>query len=144
MRTEKGTVRYFDYQKGHGFAKCDEGGEVFLSRNVGEQIANLEHGDRIQFVRVSDKGIRPLATNVTLLEKLRVSVSQGTVIRYDQSKGFGFIALADLDEDAFFNQVVMRDSSIDYLEPGDRVRATIARDPKTSRCRAVKLELLNA
>jgi CspA family cold shock protein len=70
METEQritGTVKWFNGEKGFGFATPDDGGkDVFVHYSAIQMngYRNLDEGDRIEFnVEQGDKG--PKATNVT-------------------------------------------------------------------------------
>jgi cold shock protein len=62
-----GTVKWFNGEKGFGFATPDDGGkDVFVHYSAIEMSGyrNLDEGDRIEFtIEQGDKG--PKATNVT-------------------------------------------------------------------------------
>ena len=64
----KGTIRWFDYQKGYGFIENDEGGIVFFHHSVMKEIDyyRLWEGRRVNFdVNVSEQNMR--AINVKII-----------------------------------------------------------------------------
>ncbi len=66
--TRKGTVKWFDVEKGYGFIQEEEGNEEYFVHKSGiEDLAsNLEQGQRVEFeIGEGKKG--PIATNVRSL-----------------------------------------------------------------------------
>lgn len=63
----KGTVRWFNKQKGYGFISDESGKDVFVhySGISGEGFKNLEEGQTVEF-EISDGEKGPQATNVTI------------------------------------------------------------------------------
>lgn len=65
---EKGTVKWFDEQKGYGFIEREEGDDVFVHFSAIEEegFKTLEDGQEVEFEVVEgDRG--PQAENVTKL-----------------------------------------------------------------------------
>ena len=64
----KGTVKWFNNQKGYGFVSDEEGNDVFVHYTglIMEGFKTLEEGQRVQFEKINGaKG--PQAINVTKL-----------------------------------------------------------------------------
>ena len=64
----KGTVKWFNNQKGYGFVSDEEGNDVFVHYTglVMEGFKTLEEGQQVQFEKINGaKG--PQAINVTKL-----------------------------------------------------------------------------
>ena len=64
----KGTVKWFDSDKGYGFISSEEGKDIFVhfSAIQSEGYKSLQEGDQVEFdVKDGDRG--PQAANVTKL-----------------------------------------------------------------------------
>ncbi len=79
----KGTVKWFNAEKGYGFITAEDGQEVFahFSNIEGDGYKSLEEGQAVEFeIEANDRG--PQATNIEL-EKL--------------TDGYSFIDTSDMD-----------------------------------------------
>ena len=59
----KGTVKFFNEQKGFGFIAAEDGKEIFVHQSALEEGVNLNEGDSIEF-DVEDGERGPKAINV--------------------------------------------------------------------------------
>lgn len=65
---QKGTVKWFNGEKGYGFIKTEEGNDVFVhfSAITGDGFKTLDEGQEVSF-DVEDGNRGPQATNVVKL-----------------------------------------------------------------------------
>ncbi|RXR25268.1 cold-shock protein [Oerskovia turbata] len=153
-----GTVTWYDEVKGFGFVAPDSGGgDVFVHVSaLGSGLTELSEGDRVTYDVVDgDKG--PNARNVQLargsgggrgaMDRGRpgrpaasggpVRGGEGTVARYDEERGFGFITPDDGGLDLFVHVSVVRGDEV--LEEGDRVRYKVRQSDRGPQADAVEL-----
>lgn len=158
-----GTVSWYDDVKGFGFVVPDGGGDdVFVHVSaLGRGLSELAEGARVTYdVVAGDKG--PNARNVQLVrgsggarpgaDRGRpgrpagagrpasgkpARAGEGTVARYDEDRGFGFITPDAGGEDLFVHVSVLRDES--FLEEGDRVRFRIRQSDRGPQADDVEL-----
>lgn len=153
-----GTVSWYDDVKGFGFVAPDSGGDdVFVHVSaLGHGLTELSEGDRVTYdVVAGDKG--PNARNVQLArgsggargaaDRGRpgrpgasggpVRGGEGTVARYDEERGFGFITPDDGGLDLFVHVSVVRGDEV--LEEGDRVRYKVRQSDRGPQADAVEL-----
>lgn len=158
-----GTVSWYDDVKGFGFVVPDGGGDdVFVHVSaLGRGLTELAEGARVTYdVVAGDKG--PNARNVQLVrgaggarpgaDRARpgrpasagrpasgrpARAGEGTVARYDEDRGFGFITPDAGGEDLFVHVSVLRDES--FLEEGDRVRFRIRQSDRGPQADDVEL-----
>ncbi len=64
MARERGRVKWFDDEKGHGFIERPEGGDLYVEyADIRMDFKSLNEGDEVEFdVTESDRG--PQAVNV--------------------------------------------------------------------------------
>ena len=153
-----GTVTWYDEVKGFGFIAPDSGGgDVFVHvKALGSGMTELSEGDRVTYDVVDgDKG--PNARNVQLargagggrgaMDRGRpgrsttsggpVRGGEGTVARYDEERGFGFITPDDGGLDLFVHVSVVRGDEV--LEEGDRVRYKVRQSDRGPQADGVEL-----
>jgi cold shock protein len=153
----KGTVKFFNPQKGFGFIVRDDGGEdVFVHISAVEQagLTDLADGQPLEFTLV-DRGGRISATNLRIegepMEIVRSSApregggggggfgggpqrqltgekAQGTVKFFNAMKGFGFISRDDGQPDAFVHISAVERAGLPTINEGDRFEFDIEVD----------------
>jgi len=145
----KGTVKFFNGQKGFGFIVRDDGGEdVFVHISAVEQagLSGLGEGQQLSFSLV-DRGGRVSATNLQLegdvvpvsdgrgpsagaggpggdrgpQRQLTGERASGTVKFFNAMKGFGFIQRDDGQPDAFVHISAVERAGMPTLNEGDRL-----------------------
>jgi cold shock protein len=145
----KGTVKFFNGQKGFGFIVRDDGGEdVFVHISAVEQagLSGLGEGQKLAFSLV-DRGGRISATNLQLegdvvpvqdrgagagagagaggdrgpQRQLTGERASGTVKFFNAMKGFGFIQRDDGQPDAFVHISAVERAGMPTLNEGDRL-----------------------
>ncbi len=167
----KGTVKFFNPQKGFGFIVRDDGGEdVFVHISAVEQasLTDLADGQPLEFTLV-DRGGRISATNLRIegepMEVVRSSApreggaagggfgggpqrqltgekAQGTVKFFNAMKGFGFISRDDGQPDAFVHISAVERAGLPTINEGDRFEFDIEVD-RRGKFAAVNLQPLS-
>ena len=140
----KGTVKFFNPQKGFGFVVRDDGGEdVFVHISAVEQagLTDLADGQPLEFTLV-DRGGRISATNLRIegepiavareerapQRQLTGERTSGTVKFFNSMKGFGFIQRDDGQPDAFVHISAVERAGMPTLNEGDRLEFEIEVD----------------
>ncbi|HVR90268.1 MAG TPA: cold-shock protein [Novosphingobium sp.] len=140
----KGTVKFFNANKGFGFIQQDGGGEdVFVHISSVERagLEGLAEGQQLEFSLV-DRGGKVSATDlvpvgdVIAVEKraeapqreLTGEKATGTVKFFNSMKGFGFITRDDGQPDAFVHISAVERSGMRELNEGDRLEFDIEVD----------------
>lgn len=134
----KGTVKFFNGQKGFGFIVRDDGGEdVFVHISAVEQagLAGLAEGQPLEFTLV-DRGGRISATELKIegepmavaeaprapARQLTGEKASGVVKFFNPMKGFGFIQRDDGQPDAFVHISAVERAGMTTLNEGDRLQ----------------------
>ena len=154
----KGTVKFFNPQKGFGFIVRDDGGEdVFVHISAVEQagLTDLADGQPLEFTLV-DRGGRISATNLRIegepmaveraergpQRQLTGEKASGTVKFFNSMKGFGFIQRDDGQPDAFVHISAVERAGIPTLNEGDRLEFELEVD-RRGKTAAVNLQAIS-
>jgi CspA family cold shock protein len=133
----KGTVKFFNGQKGFGFIVRDDGGEdVFVHISAVEQagLTGLAEGQPLAFTLV-DRGGRVSASDLKIegdalpvaaapsapARQLTGEKSSGVVKFFNPMKGFGFIQRDDGQPDAFVHISAVERAGMTSLNEGDKL-----------------------
>lgn len=134
--TGKGTVKFFNGQKGFGFIAQDGGGEdVFVHISAVERagLEGLAEGQELEFNLV-DRGGKISAQDLQVVgeviaapqasappkRELTGERSTGTVKFFNAMKGFGFLVRDDGQPDAFVHISAVERSGLSALNEGER------------------------
>ena len=140
----KGTVKFFNANKGFGFIQREEGGEdVFVHISAVERagLEGLAEGQQLEFTLV-DRGGKVSASDLQVVgdviavekrepapqRQLTGEKAMGTVKFFNSMKGFGFITRDDGQPDAFVHISAVERSGLTSLNEGDRLEFDIEVD----------------
>lgn len=143
----KGTVKFFNKDKGFGFIQQETGGEdVFVHISAVERagLEGLGEGQQLEFTLV-DRGGKISATDLIPVgdivpaqasaprdeapqRQLTGEKALGTVKFFNAMKGFGFITRDDGQPDAFVHISAVERSGLRSLNEGDRLEFDIEVD----------------
>jgi CspA family cold shock protein len=134
--TGKGTVKFFNVQKGFGFIQQEGGGEdVFVHISAVERagLEGLAEGQELQYNLV-DRGGKVSAQDLQVVgdviavaakpaapqRELTGERAKGTVKFFNAMKGFGFLVRDDGQPDAFVHISAVERSGLTALNEGER------------------------
>lgn len=134
--TGKGTVKFFNSQKGFGFIQQDSGGEdIFVHISAVERagLEGLAEGQELEFNLV-DRGGKVSAQDLQVVgdviaveqrseaprRELTGEKASGTVKFFNSMKGFGFLTRDDGQPDAFVHISAVERSGLSSLNEGER------------------------
>jgi CspA family cold shock protein len=134
--TGKGTVKFFNAQKGFGFIQQEGGGEdVFVHISAVERagLEGLAEGQELQFNLV-DRGGKVSAQDLQVVgdviavaakpaapqRELTGERAKGTVKFFNAMKGFGFLVRDDGQPDAFVHISAVERSGLTGINEGER------------------------
>ena len=139
----RGTVKFFNSNKGFGFIQRDDGGDdVFVHISAVERagLEGLAEGQELEFTlvdrggKVSASDIKPVGDVIAVQKReapqreLTGDRATGTVKFFNSMKGFGFITRDDGEADAFVHISAVERSGMQGLNEGDRVEFDIEVD----------------
>ncbi|OZA94492.1 MAG: cold-shock protein [Erythrobacter sp. 34-65-8] len=153
--TGKGTVKFFNSQKGFGFIAQEGGGEdVFVHVSAVERagLEGLAEGQELQFNLV-DRGGKVSAQDLQVVGDVIAVESKpaapqreltgervtGTVKFFNGTKGFGFLVRDDGQPDAFVHISAVERSGLAGLNEGERYQFDLEVD-RRGKHSAVNLE----
>jgi len=143
--TGKGTVKFFNGQKGFGFIAQEGGGEdVFVHISAVERagLEGLAEGQELEFNLV-DRGGKVSAQDLQVVgdviavearapaapqRELTGEKATGTVKFFNSMKGFGFLVRDDGQPDAFVHISAVERSGLSALNEGERYQFDIEVD----------------
>ncbi|KWV91242.1 cold-shock protein [Erythrobacter sp. YT30] len=134
--TGKGTVKFFNGQKGFGFIQQESGGEdVFVHISAVERagLEGLAEGQELEFNLV-DRGGKVSAQDLQVVgdviaveaasgppkRELTGEKATGTVKFFNSMKGFGFLVRDDGQPDAFVHISAVERSGLNEINEGER------------------------
>jgi len=139
----RGTVKFFNSNKGFGFIQQEEGGEdVFVHISAVERagLEGLAEGQQLEFTlvdrggKISASDLKPVGDVIPVQKReapqrqLTGEKATGTVKFFNSMKGFGFITRDDGQPDAFVHISAVERSGLSGLNEGDRVEFDIEVD----------------
>lgn len=145
----RATVKWFNASKGFGFVSPVDGTpDAFLHVSVLSRAGLNEVADGADIVCVLGRGAKGPQV-VRVVEVLGggtpaprrerpprpepegpVTETVGTVKWFKPDKGFGFVIADDSDKDIFVHKTVLRQTGLDSLDSGQRVRLRVVDAPK--------------
>ena len=142
--TGKGTVKFFNSQKGFGFIQQETGGEdVFVHISAVERagLEGLAEGQELEYNLV-DRGGKTSAQDLQIIgdviaapakteapqRELTGERTTGTVKFFNSMKGFGFLVRDDGQPDAFVHISAVERSGLSALNEGERYEFDIEAD----------------
>lgn len=134
--TGKGTVKFFNGQKGFGFIQQETGGEdIFVHISAVERagLEGLAEGQELEFNLV-DRGGKVSAQDLQVVgdvipvqqrtvapqRELTGEKATGTVKFFNSMKGFGFLTRDDGQPDAFVHISAVERSGLSEINEGER------------------------
>jgi len=143
--TGKGTVKFFNAQKGFGFVAQEGGGEdVFIHISAVERagLSGLAEGQELEFNlvdrggKVSAQDLQVVGEVIEVAERsaappqreLTGEKASGTVKFFNSMKGFGFLVRDDGQPDAFVHISAVERSGLSTINEGDRFEFDIEVD----------------
>lgn len=141
----RGTVKFFNPDKGFGFIQREDGGEdafVHISAVEAAGLSTLAEGQQLDFQLV-ERGGKISASELTIVGELIAAQPRGsapaqrqltgeratgTVKFYNATKGFGFISRDDGQPDAFVHVSAVERSGLGGLYEGDQLEFEIEID----------------
>ena len=134
--TGKGTVKFFNSQKGFGFVAQEGGGEdVFVHISAVERagLSGLAEGQELEFNlvdrggKVSAQDLQVVGDVIAVEEKsappqreLTGDKATGTVKFFNAMKGFGFLTRDDGQPDAFVHISAVERSGLSAINEGEK------------------------
>lgn len=156
--TGKGTVKFFNAQKGFGFIQQETGGEdVFVHISAVERagLEGLAEGQELEFNLV-DRGGKISAQDLQVVgdvvavpqagppkRELTGEKATGTVKFFNATKGFGFLVRDDGQPDAFVHISAVERSGLSSINEGERYEFDLEVD-RRGKHSAVNLVLVEA
>lgn len=123
------TVKWFDPARGYGFLDGGLGRDIFvhISQVTRAGLAAVTEGDQITCdVGVSSDG-RPQVTQIHSVEPTaeKVAPVAATVVFFNPTKGYGFVAIGDGGEDAYLSAKVVRQGGCSSFANGQQVNVLV-------------------